>query len=312
MKVTVILATSNRCNQLSGVLGSLAASVLPDSVAWGVLVVDNNSRDGTRKVVEHFRQLYPGRFRYIFEPQPGKSFALNSGIREADADVLAFTDDDVLVESSWLRNLTAPLQNGPWIGVGGRTLMTESFTPPLWLAVDGPFNMAGIVGAVFDVGDEPRQLGDAPFGVNMAFRTEAFAKYGGFRTDLGPSPDPRVPRPNEDTEFGRRLMRAGERLLYQPAAVVRHPLHRDRVSKDYFLNWWFDAGRASVRESIGLPAVYGIRRPYLAMLKSGLLLLWRGVRWTLAPGRQRRFYRKCWVWKTAGQIIETRRLLVGN
>ena len=67
-----------------------------------MLVVDNNSSDQTREVVEEFADRYPGRFRYLFEPQPGKSYALNSGIREARGTVLAFIDDDVTVEPSWL------------------------------------------------------------------------------------------------------------------------------------------------------------------------------------------------------------------
>jgi len=71
---------------LAKALDSVAASRLPDSVEWEVVVVDNNSRDQTREVVEEFRCRYPGRFRYLFEPRQGKSYALNAGIREAQRD----------------------------------------------------------------------------------------------------------------------------------------------------------------------------------------------------------------------------------
>ena len=65
----------------------------------------------------------------------------------------------------------------------------------------------------------------------MAYRKKMFEKYGGFRTDLGPSSDKRIPRPNEDTEFGRRLMAAGERLRYEPSALVYHPVPANRIPK---------------------------------------------------------------------------------
>src|SRR5215467_674497 len=120
MKITVILCTYNRCQCLKRALNSAAALVLPESVEWEVLVVDNNSNDQTRTTVEEFCDRYPGRFRYLFEPRPGKSHALNAGIRESRADVFAFMDDDVVVDSNWLQNLTAALRNNEWAGAGGR------------------------------------------------------------------------------------------------------------------------------------------------------------------------------------------------
>jgi glycosyltransferase involved in cell wall biosynthesis len=90
-----------------------------DGDSWEILVVDNNSKDRTREVVEDFCRRDPDHFRYVFEPQQGKSFALNSGIREARGDVVAFMDDDVTVEPTWLQNLTADLWSGQWTGAGG-------------------------------------------------------------------------------------------------------------------------------------------------------------------------------------------------
>ena len=65
MNLTVIIVTYNRCQSLAKTLESVAASSLPGSVEWEVLVVDNNSTDQTRQVVEDFRFSYPGRFRYL-------------------------------------------------------------------------------------------------------------------------------------------------------------------------------------------------------------------------------------------------------
>ena len=192
MKITVILCTYNRCGELANALNSVAASTMPEGIEWEVLVVDNNSSDQTRELVEDFCSRHP-RVRYLFEPHQGKSYALNSGIREARGEVLAFLDDDVTVDPSWLQNLTLPLLNGEWSGSGGRTVRAQAFTPPAWLALEGPYSMAGVLCASFDLGDKPLELDRAPYGANMAYRKRMFEKYGGFRTDLGPSSDKRIP-----------------------------------------------------------------------------------------------------------------------
>ncbi len=309
MRITVVLCTYNRHLCLRSVLESIAASVLPKSVEWEVLVVDNNSSDQTPQVAEEFARKYPGHFRYVFEPRQGKSHALNTGIRESRGDVLAFVDDDVTVEPTWLRNLTQALENSEWAGTGGRTLLAEEFLPPRWLALSGPHSLGGVLAAMFDLGDVPCELDRAPYGANMAYRKKMFEKYGSFRTDMGPSADRTIPRPNEDTEFGRRLMAAGERLRYEPSAIVYHPVPKDRIRKDYFLAWWFDFGRASIREVGRRPDIWGIQRRYWSIAKiAGALLAPYSLRWMLSVGSSKRFFRKCFIWMLAGQIVEIHRL----
>ncbi len=301
MRITVVLCTYNRCQTLRRALDSAAGLTVPESVHWEILVVDNNSDDQTREVVQEFSSRYPGRFRYLFEPQPGKSYALNAGIREARGDVLAFMDDDVTVEPTWLQNLTAALHDGEWAGAGGRILPARWFSPPRWLSLEGPYAMGTIL-ALFDLGPEAGQLAQPPFGTNMAFRREMFDKYGCFRTDLGPSPGSEIRE--EDTEFGRRLMGAGERLRYEPSAVVYHAVPEHRLKKGYFKAFSFDHGRASVREVGARPDIWGIRRQYFSMVKMGILLVVSTLRWLVTSPPQRRFYYKLWVWMTVGVIVE--------
>jgi len=279
---------------------------LPDSVEWEIVVVDNNSRDQTRAVVEEFCRRYPGRFRYLFESLQGLSQARNSGIREAKGDVIVFVDDDLTVEPTWLQNLTANLQDSRWAGAGGRILPERGFSPPRWLSLDGPYAMGGVL-ALFDRGDKPGELDWAPFGANMAFRKSMFEKYGGFRTDLGRRGNNLMV--GEDTEFGRRLVSAGERLRYEPSAVVYHPVPANRLRKEYFLGWYFEFGRSVVRERERGPDVWGIPRPYLSVLKKGSTTLARlTLRWLLAFKPQERFRYKVWIWRTAGEIVELCRL----
>jgi glycosyltransferase involved in cell wall biosynthesis len=300
--ITVILCTYNRCQRLSKALQSVAVSEMPTSAAWEVLVVDNNSHDQTREVVDNFARLDPVRFRYLFESNPGKSHALNAGIREAHGDILAFIDDDVTVEKDWLHNLTADLDGNVWAGAGGRILPEKIFSPPPWLPLEGPNNMGGIL-ALFDLGAKPIELDQPPFGTNMAFQRKMFDKHGGFRLDLGPRPGSELR--NEDTEFGRRLLAAGERLRYEPSATVYHQVPECRLRKEYFLKFCFDHGRAIVRETGKRPDLWGISRRYLTLLKVGTLFVGKLLRWIWTCwNRKLRFYRKAMVWMTSGEIAE--------
>src|SRR5438045_9093813 len=119
MKVTLVVCTYNRADSLGTTAHSVASLTMPESVEWEVLLVDNNSSDRTREVCEEFCRRYPGRFRYLFEPKQGLSHARNAGVREACGDIVAFTDDDVIVQPTWLHNLTAQLYGGAWAGTGG-------------------------------------------------------------------------------------------------------------------------------------------------------------------------------------------------
>ena len=311
MDITVVLCTYNRSESLASALNSAAALVLPESVDWEVLVVDNNSNDRTREVAADFCSRYPSRFRYLFEPQQGKSNALNTGIREARGSILAFMDDDVTVEPTWLQSLTSGLNSGEWSGAGGRIRPARSFAPPRWLPLQGPNNLGGIL-ALFDLGEKARELDRSPIGTNMAFRKEIFRKYGGFRTDMGPRPGSEIR--NEDTEFGRRVLAAGERIRYEPSAIVYHAMPEKRLTKEYFLAFAFDTGRTMIREAARRPDIWGIPRPYLSLLKHAFYLApINFLRWLLAIGPQNRFYRKYWVWLVAGEVLELyRQLFVTN
>jgi len=301
VNVTVIVCTYNRSAALRTALESIAAGVLPGSTEWEVLVVDNNSRDQTRTVVEDLCQRYPDRFRYLFEPQPGKSYALNAGLREARGKILAFTDDDVIVEPTWLTNLTSALYCGEWAGAGGRILPEKHFSLPPWLPAEQPRLLRVL--ALFDLGAEEGPLSDPPLGANMAFRKESFERYGGFRTDLGPCPGTEIR--GEDTEFGARMLAAGGRLRYEPSAVVYHAIPEERLRKDYFLAWWFDKGRSDFRQS-GIPAEVSWIVGGIPLRTFRRLAVWT-VRWMVALDPSRRFDCKLKVWWLAGQILESRR-----
>jgi glucosyl-dolichyl phosphate glucuronosyltransferase len=299
--VTLIVCTYNRCESLDRALNSIAALQMPQSVVWEVLVIDNNSKDGTRSVIESFCRQNPTRFRYLLEQKQGLSHARNAGIREARGQILAFTDDDVIVEPTWLENLTATLQRGECAGAGGRVLPDQSFSCPNWMSPQERYGLGPL--SIFDLGLEGAALSEPPFGASMAFRKDIFEKYGGFRTDLGRSGGSLMS--NEDTEFGSRLLAAGERLRYEPSAILYHCIPQDRIKKEYFLQWWFNKARSDLRQAGDSNGagwrIAGV--PVDLFPRLGVSVL----RWISTVGPRERFSKKIAVWSRAGQIRESYR-----
>jgi glucosyl-dolichyl phosphate glucuronosyltransferase len=300
MDITVILCTFNRNESLAKALASTAVQELPASVTWEVLVVDNNSTDQTRHVVEQFSQDHPGRYRYLFEPRQGKSYALNTAIRQAQGEVLAFIDDDVVAESAWLQNLTAHLRRGDCAGIAGRILPEKSFVPPPWIPIRERYALAPL--AVFTPNLEAGPLHDSPFGANMAFHRRMFEKYGGFRNDLGPQPGGASPQKSEDSEFGQRVLTAGEKLRYEPSAIVYHSVPAERLQKQYFLTWWRDKARSDIR-AFGAPTDTSWLIAGVPLYLFRRFAVWN-LRGLFTSNPARKFSCQIKAWSNLGEIME--------
>src|SRR5262249_44390402 len=125
-------------------------------------------------------------------------------------------------------------------------------------------------------------------------------RYGGFRPDLGRSGAAMLS--NEDTEFGGRLLRAGEKIYYEASAVVYHPVEKERLNKSYLLKWLLAKGRSDIRQNgprLGVvPSVHGVP------LYLGRNLLRSTIYWQCAVGRGNRFQNKLKVWEKWGEIME--------
>src|SRR5688500_6804554 len=102
LQAAVLIATYNGADRLGETLDVLARCTVPTGLDWEVVVVDNNSTDGTRDAVTQRTARYPVPLRYEFEAQQGRSAALNKAIASTSAPLLLCTDDDVRVDPGWL------------------------------------------------------------------------------------------------------------------------------------------------------------------------------------------------------------------
>jgi glycosyltransferase involved in cell wall biosynthesis len=119
MHIDVVIPTYNREHLLRRLLQSLLHADIPEALPATVWVVDNNSSDGTRAVVESFQPSFHGRLRYLLERRQGKAYALNSGILAGNADLVGFLDDDEEVDANWFTCIESVFRDSQVDFVGG-------------------------------------------------------------------------------------------------------------------------------------------------------------------------------------------------
>ena len=238
MKLDVLIATYNRSELLGRALQSLLAGSIPPGTEVCVTVVDNNSTDSTREVIEACMPAFGGRLRYLFEENQGKSWALNSGIAATSGDLLGIIDDDEEIDSNWFVCCFSAFADPTVDFIGGTKLPNYCQPPPDWL----PLNYPAVVGNVQTSDKIRRQYGpgfDAILnGGNAVIRRSLLDK-------LGPSPYfTRLGRIGKglltaDDTFFQRLLEAGGRGFFIPDLIVRHYVQPGMLTKRYHRRWCF-------------------------------------------------------------------------
>jgi glycosyltransferase involved in cell wall biosynthesis len=211
-----------------------------------IIVVDNNSADETRSVVDEASRG-PVPIVYLQEPRQGKSFALNTGLSHARGDLLALTDDDVIPNEDWLERIVSQFREREVTFVFGKVLPRWAQLPPPELLVPAAQSIWGPL-AIVDYGDAPEpylptSTGQRlPIGANLAIVRSAIVSIGGWRTDLGKVNNSLIA--GEDHEIFMRLRRHGLYAgFYDPSIIVRHYVPAARLTRRYFRRWFFWNGK---------------------------------------------------------------------
>jgi glycosyltransferase involved in cell wall biosynthesis len=238
-RISSIICTYRRPDTLPATIESLRKQTLPAS-EYEVIVVDNNSRDGTAEIVRKHQGDVGFHLHYVLENRQGLSHARNTGIRKSRADIVAFLDDDAVAEPNWLTCLLAVYNKVPdaWV-VGGKVLPIWGGERPKWLK-DKLLRSLSLM----DLGEEERPLKwpERVIGTNFSFRKRVFSEIGPFAVNLGRRGD--LLLGNEDTEIQERIHKLGKLIFYMPRAAVGHRVPVDRMRKQYFYNRAYGSGRS--------------------------------------------------------------------
>lgn len=230
--VSVVLCTRNRPDSVVVTLRGLVAMRYP---SFEIIVVDNApSSDATREAVLSEFGADP-RIRYVRELRPGLSCARNRGVREAAADIIAFTDDDVKVDQWWLDGIMRGFGAVPDVGCVTGLVATAEIENAVQLFFDLRAAWGNVRGRkVFDLTENrddsplyPYAAGGFGAGANFAVSRKILDLLGGFDEALGagtPSGG------GEDLDIFIRVILNGYRLVHEPSAIVSH-YHRSELSE---------------------------------------------------------------------------------
>lgn len=263
--LTIAICTRDRAERLGRLLHSITQLPRSGFAEVTVLVVDNASSDqSTRQAVEAFAG-----FEYAFEPKGGLDFARNTALRTARGDLLAFLDDDVVVDRGWLDGLYSAWRDNPQ--AGGFTGLVMPFrldTPSrIYFEEHGGFGR-GFTKTVFGqerIGNtlHPLAAGNIGAGCNMAFRRELLVELGGFDDAL----DTGAPLPGGgDLDIFYRVLRSGRPIAYSPDYAVYHE-HRETMEQLRRQYWSWGLGFMAYLEKT-------VRTDPAAKAKLGRMLGW--------------------------------------
>jgi GT2 family glycosyltransferase len=236
--IRIAVCTNRTPRAIADCLAALQAQAGADSVT----VVTSGLSEAE---VDAHRAAFGG--AVLAEPQPGLSRARNRALECADGEVLAFVDDDAVVEDGWWEALRRRWSEAPAdvACIGGPIRPLYSAERPPWFS-DGIAHTLTLL----DRGSRVRDLDpdeEAVYGANISFRAAPLRELGGFDPDLGHSGG-RIFFAEED-EVQRALRRRGLRVRYVPDVAVRHVIGAERLTR-----------RSFIRRRFAFGTVLGMRR----------------------------------------------------
>lgn len=250
----------------AAVTSALAQSREPQEV---IVVIDHNER-----LLDRAKSSLSGAIVLASEGRPGLSGAQNTGLRHAQADVVAFLDDDAEAAPDWLERFAAVLADRLVIGAGGWIEPRWEGDRPRWLAQE----LYWIVGCSYRGLPAAGAEIHNPIGANMAFRRDRLQELDGFREDVGRVRD--RPLGDEETQIGieAHARWPSARIVHVPAARVSHLVPPSCVSWRYLLSRSFAKGlsKAQLSGNVGAGSALASERAYASrVLPAGVM---RGVR----------------------------------
>ncbi len=220
-RVSIILCTANRADDLRQTLAAIAALSPPADLPCELLVVDNGSSDGTAEIVRAC-VMDSIALRYLSEPRRGKGYAYNRGMAEAAGEIFLFTDDDLRPPPNWIAGMCAPILAGRADAVAGGVTLAAHLQRP-WLK---PEHARWLASTEYLPPDVPINL----VGANMAFSRRVLERVPQFDVELGPG----ATGVGDETLFSQQLTEAGYRTALALDVAAEHHFDPSRLTRQGF------------------------------------------------------------------------------
>lgn len=236
---TIAIPTHNGEHRLPEVLQKLRLQQLPQTMetlspfTWEVIVVDNNSQDGTAAVVTEFQADFPCPLHYCLELQQGAAFARQRAIREAQSDLVGYLDDDNLPDTDWIIAAYTFAQAHPQAGAIASRVRGE-------FEVEPPSNLAHLLPflAITDRGSTPLQYKShkklLPPSAGLVVRRSVWLAHVPPQTILTGRVKGNL-LTGEDTEVLSYIHQSGWEIWYNPAMNVAHKIPAWRLERRYLI-----------------------------------------------------------------------------
>ena len=226
IKLSIIIPTRNRARMVQTLLNSIRDLAGLDKFQPQIIVGDNNSQDETWKLLHIVAKSFSPPLTLLKVQSAGKSAVMNEASRVAQGDVLAFLDDDVVVQPNWLCAVQQFFQEKEYQAAQGVIRIRPSRTENL--EIHTLINRYRTIPNI-DFGPDIKHSHSLN-GANFAVSRLALDRVGPFDERLGPG----ASGTSEDVDFARRLRREGFRIGYMREAVVYHSVDPIRLTEDYF------------------------------------------------------------------------------
>lgn len=237
--LSIIIPTQNRATYLEKALLSLLSACVPMIEEVECLVIDNGSTDSTPEVVMSFAASAPFPVRYIYAPCPGLHVGRNLGAQLANAELLAYLDDDVIVQEGWAQAIIARFNSDNRIAlVGGPCRPLWEAPPPDWvLAFQQKLLDGWYLGelSLIDQGSYSQPTtGSFVFGCNFSIRKSVLFQAGGFHPDGMPSH--LLQYRGDGESYVAEIVGMDSSLIafYESAAAIMHTVPVSRLTPAYF------------------------------------------------------------------------------
>ena len=232
VNLSVAICTYNGASRIGQVLNRLKLQINPKQISWEIVVVDNNSTDHIKQLIDSYQSQFPATtLRYLFEPQQGAAFARLRAVEEAKGDLVGFLDDDTLPDENWLLNAYEFAQTHPDAGAYGGQIHGEFETEP-----SPEFKQIAIFLAIVERGSTPHLYTRVlPPSAGLVVRRQAWLESVPKKPFLtGRTPNSMLT--SEDIEAIAHIQKAGWKIWYNPAMHIYHQIPAWRLERGYLLS----------------------------------------------------------------------------